>query len=106
MIDRLDHPSPLPLQVVVVYFKRTRRPIFRTPSAVAGLWRLGNRVGNRVRGVEQADAKPEEDADEVKVVLGGSLLICRLPWGTRDLGVVPPIETNLKESMLRVRGYF
>lgn len=50
-----------------MYFKRMRRPVFRIPSAVAGLLRLGNRVGNRVRGVEKVDAKPE-GADEVKVI--------------------------------------
>lgn len=56
-----------------MYFKRTRRPIFRTPSAVAGLLRLGSRVGNRVRGVEKVGAKPE-DADEVKVTLPKCLM--------------------------------
>eukprot|EP00752_Nemacystus_decipiens_P016356 g14627.t1 len=65
LLSKCTVKEPTYDEVVVVYFKRTRRPIFRTPSAVAGLWRLGSRVGNRVRGVGKADPEPE-DADEVK----------------------------------------
>ena len=89
-----------------MYFKRTRRPVFRTPSAVAGLLLLGNRVGNRVRGVEKVDAKPE-GADEVKVIckvtseaLGG----CRGGTRPRKKKGLPSSEVGLNQQHVHVRG--
>ncbi len=58
---------PTFFQVVVVYFKRRRRPIFRPPPAVAGLWKLGSRIGGRARGMEQVETKPD-DAEDTKVM--------------------------------------
>lgn len=49
-----------------MYFKRTRRPIFKTPATLAALVRAGKKIGNKVRGVEKVDAA-QDDADEVKV---------------------------------------
>lgn len=49
-----------------MYFKRTRRSIFKTPATLAAVLRTGTRIGNKVRGVEKVDAA-QDDADEVKV---------------------------------------
>ncbi|CAM9667331.1 unnamed protein product [Ectocarpus sp. 12 AP-2014] len=63
--------------VVVVYFKRTRRPIFKTPATLAALLRAGKRIGNKVRGIEKVDAA-QDDADEVKAAgLGLQLRVYR-----------------------------
>lgn len=50
----------------MVYFKKTQRPIFRAPSVLAVQWRFWSKIGNKVLGVEQEDAKPV-DADKNKV---------------------------------------
>ncbi|CAN0142732.1 unnamed protein product, partial [Ectocarpus fasciculatus] len=64
-------------EVVVVYFKRTRRPIFKTPATLAALVRAGKQIGNKVRGVEKVDAA-QDDADEVKAAgLGLQLRVYR-----------------------------
>lgn len=66
-----DAPSFLPSlagpgnQVVVVYYKKTKRPPFRPPPALALVWKAGSKIVHRVRGSEQADE--DGGSDDAKV---------------------------------------
>lgn len=54
------------LQVVVVYYKKTRRPKFKPPPALASLLKLGTKFGNQLQMVDEVDIDPEDD-DEGEV---------------------------------------
>ncbi|CBJ25706.1 conserved unknown protein [Ectocarpus siliculosus] len=77
LLSKCTVKEPTYDEVVVVYFKRTRRPIFKTPATLATLLRAGTKIGNKVRGVEKVDAA-QDDADEVKAAgLGLQLRVYR-----------------------------